>query len=225
VIVTPEGWPLEAFGRTGAALATCLLEEAGIELITGADPYVPGAGRLLTAPGTAARTVDRVVALPRVEGLAISGLPADAGGFLPVDASGRVIGAQRVYAAGDGTAGARKQGGLAAQQAETAVGTLLDDLGRPAPEPAEAPALRAVLVTGDEVWYLRRAVAAPDGEVSRSPLWWPPGKIAGRRLATFLDAERAGGVDQRCGTAVRRRAAILRGGDGRVTLQRLERDA
>jgi sulfide:quinone oxidoreductase len=44
-----------------------------------------------------------VVALPRVEGLRISGLPHDRDGFLPVDEHASVIGVDDVFAAGDGT--------------------------------------------------------------------------------------------------------------------------
>ena len=42
------------------------------------------------------------------------------GGFVPVDAYGRVRGVDRVWAVGDMTARPLKQGGLAAQQADVA---------------------------------------------------------------------------------------------------------
>ena len=61
--------------------------------------------------------VDRVVALPTMTGPSISGVPASLGGFLPVDAHGKVLGVDGIYAAGDGTSFPVKQGGLAAQQA------------------------------------------------------------------------------------------------------------
>jgi sulfide:quinone oxidoreductase len=61
--------------------------------------------------------VDRVVTLPVPVGPSIQGLPEDGGGFIPVDDHARVIGLEGVYAAGDVTDAALKQGGLAAQQA------------------------------------------------------------------------------------------------------------
>ena len=210
-VVTPEERPLELFGRTGAALAECLLEEAGITLVTGARPAVPGHGRVAPAPGAPLLEVDRVVTLPRLEGLPVGGLPVAPDGFLPTTAGGRVAGLERVYAAGDGTSGTVKQGGLAAQQADRAVDTLLADLGVPAPGAEDGPPqLRAVLMTSEEVWYLRREEGAPDGEVSRRPLWWPPSKLAGRRLAAFLEPERGGGGGWR-GRPARRRAPAPRG--------------
>jgi hypothetical protein len=46
---------------------------------------------------------DLVVALPSVVGPAVAGLPADAEGFVRVDAAGRVPGAPDVYAVGGAT--------------------------------------------------------------------------------------------------------------------------
>jgi sulfide:quinone oxidoreductase len=215
---TPEAMPLEVFGRTGSALASCLLEEGHIEVTSGVAPAVPEPGRLVVA-GAGEHRLDRIVALPRLEGRPLPGLPADGQGFLPVDDAGRVRGLNAVYAAGDGTALPLKQGGLAAQQADDAVAALLSDLGIAAEPPAPAERqLRAMLLTGDETWYLRRGIGDADAEVSRRPLWWPPSKLAGRRLAPFLEAE------GQCGTrpsAVRRRAAIVRRTDGRARVRRL----
>ena len=68
--------------------------------------------------------VDLAVALPRPVGPAIPGLPADPHGFVPVDAHGRVPGLTDVYAAGDMTTRAVKQGGLATQQADAAAAAI-----------------------------------------------------------------------------------------------------
>ncbi|MDA0170908.1 hypothetical protein OJ998_17530, partial [Solirubrobacter taibaiensis] len=138
---------------------------------------------------------DRVVALPRLIGPGIVGLPQDRDGFLPVDEHARVRGVERVYAAGDATTFALKQGGLATQQADAAAETIAADLGaavRPSPF---RPVLRGLLLTGGEPLYLR-ARLTPDGEpldaadVSRRPLWSPPGKVAGRYLAPLLATAR-----------------------------------
>jgi sulfide:quinone oxidoreductase len=47
--------------------------------------------------------------------------------------------------------------------------------------------LRAQLMTGERPLYLR-GTPGEAGEVSRSPLWEPPGKIAGRYLSWFIAA-------------------------------------
>ena len=175
-LFTHETSPLEAFGPAGGELATRLLSEAGIDLVTGIGPGRPE-GRF-----------DRIVALPVVHGRPIPGLPLDADDFLPVDAAGRVSGVPGVYAAGDGCdADMLKQGGLATQQADAAVRALLADCDLIADRAAERPTLRAILLTGSAAHYLR---VGPDGEseASEQPLWWPPSKIAGKRLAPFLDS-------------------------------------
>jgi sulfide:quinone oxidoreductase len=129
-----------------------------------------------------------VVALPRLLGPRLRGVPADPEGFLPVDRHCRVRGVDHVYAAGDATASTPKQGGLAAQQADAAAEALAAWAGAPIrPRPFE-PVLRGMLLTGDEPAYLR---ADTRGDRRRSlvgagPMWWPPAKIAGRHLAPYL---------------------------------------
>ena len=73
---------------------------------------------LLVADGIV--VADRVVALPRLQGPRIGGVPQTFEGFIPVDPHGRVTGMSDVYAAGDITTFPVKQGGIAAQQAEAA---------------------------------------------------------------------------------------------------------
>lgn len=221
-LITHEREPLEAFGPAGSAFATRALEQAGVRLVTDAGPILPRAGRIIPRAGAQPIDVDRVVALPVLAGRAVPGLPADSRGFLPVDHHCRVRGAAGVYAAGDGTDWVVKQGGLATQQAETAAEAIAFDAGlRPAAEPF-TPVLRAMLIAGDRAVYLRRRHGAPDGEVSERSLWWPPQKIAGQRLAPFLDAldaqdgnesvERA--LERRRGRVRRRVAVVGRNSDG-----------
>jgi hypothetical protein len=104
-----------------------------------------------------------------------------------VGAYGAVEGLSRVYAAGDGTTFPVKQGGIAAQQADTAAAAIAASLGAGVkPEPFE-PVLRGRLLDGESSRFLRRR-AADRGEVSLGALWWPPGKIAARRLGPYLAA-------------------------------------
>jgi sulfide:quinone oxidoreductase len=48
--------------------------------------------------------------------------------------------------------------------------------------------LRGLLRTEEGPLYLRRVLAGDDSgpTVSREPLWWPPSKVASRRLAGHL---------------------------------------
>jgi sulfide:quinone oxidoreductase len=89
--------------------------ETAAEAVVG-DALLTRDGRLIAA--------DAVIALARLQGPRIAGLPADADGFIPVDPHGRVTGARDVFAAGDATAGPIKLGGLAAQQADAAAETI-----------------------------------------------------------------------------------------------------
>ena len=185
--VTPEADPLAAFGRPARRHARRLLDEAGIELRPNATPLRVLDALLLTSTGTVA--ADRVVTLPRLTGPRVSGLPADGGGFLPIDEHCAVRGAPGVWAAGDGTDFVVKQGGLAAQQADAAAEAIAAAAGAPCtPEPFR-PSLRAQLLTGGMPWWLRAATPSHGAVASRTPLWWPPGKIAARYLAPYL-AER-----------------------------------
>jgi sulfide:quinone oxidoreductase len=188
VLVTPEEAPLELFGQTASSAIEDLLGSRGIELRTGTYPAAFEAGRLELLPGESTRA-DAVVALPRLEGPRIEGLPRDADGFVLADPNGSVTGLADVFAAGDVTAFPVKQGGIAAQQADAAATSIAALAGAPVePQPFE-PVLRGLLLTGAIPSYLRADLQGGRGEtstISPEPLWWPPSKIAGRYLAPFL---------------------------------------
>lgn len=194
-LVTHEARPLEALGTAASDLASVLLEEAGIAFETAAEP--PEA--------------DRLVCLGTPEPPAIPGLPE---GFLVTDEHGAVTGAPGVWAAGDVADHPIKQGGLATQQAAVAATAIAADLGAPVAPQLSAPVLRAMLIAGRRACYFRRRLDGVDpGQASRRALWWPPTKIAGERLAPFLDALDAEtgttGVERKlAGDRVKRRAVI-----------------
>jgi len=164
------------------------LDEAGIALVRGVHPESFRDGLLNVVPG-APIAADRVVALPRLRGIAVGGVPADESGFVHTDPFGRVNGLEDVYAAGDGTTFPIKQGGLAAQQADAVAGTIAAAAGAPVePVPFE-PVLRGLLLTGAAPAYLRaelgggRMYASSAGETAP---WWPPVKVSARYLAPYL---------------------------------------
>jgi sulfide:quinone oxidoreductase len=186
-LVTPEDEPLGAFGREASAAARGLLEERGVAFRGRSEPLAFEGGALATAGG-GELAADRAIALPRLRGCEIEGLPHDAQGFLPVDRHGRVPGAEGVYAAGDVTSFHVKQGGLAAQQAAAVAEAVAAAVGAPVTPRPFQPILRGLLLTGGIPRYLfaRLAEDGVQAEVSLEPLWWPPTKIAAPRLGPFL---------------------------------------
>lgn len=188
-IVTPEDAPLEVFGTEASGEVVRLLHERGIEFLPAHWPVSVDGHGLVTAPFEML-DADRVIALPAMSGPAIRGLPEAPGGFIPTDAHGRVIGAEDVYAAGDGTAFPVKQGGLAAQQAGAAAAAIASVAGADVEPRPFRPILRGILLTGSEPHYLRAelARAGRPSETAGQPLWWPPAKLAAPSLAPYLAA-------------------------------------
>jgi sulfide:quinone oxidoreductase len=187
-VVTAEPAPLAAFGDAAGEAVSALLSERGIELRAGACAVAARPGSLVLDDGSVI-AIGKAIALPKLAGPAIHGLPHDEDGFIPVDAHGAVRGLTNVFAAGDGTDNVLKQGGLASQQADAAAAAIAARLGAAIePEPFR-PVLRGRLMTGGEPLYLRRRAGEP-GSVSRRPLWSPPGKLAGRFLAPLLATAR-----------------------------------
>ena len=187
-LVTPEPAPLELFGTAASASLSELLEERGVALHTGRYPgeFRDGELRLTPSGGLAA---ERVVSLPRLTGPQISGLPHDEDGFIPVDLRCLVRGEDDVYAAGDATTCPLKQGGIATQQADAAAEAIAARAGAELDPKEFRPVLRGLLLTGSAPRYMRAEVSGGRGEdwdVSEHALWWPPSKIAGRRLAPYL---------------------------------------
>ena len=119
------------------------------------------------------------------------------GRFIRTDDRGRVVGMQDVFAAGDGTAFAIKQGGLATQQADVVAAAIAAAAGaRIEPRPFR-PVLRGLLMGGGTPRYMRTRIAAgasDECEVSDRPLWWPPNRLCGRYLAPYLSAHAGGGA-------------------------------
>jgi sulfide:quinone oxidoreductase len=187
-IATPEEAPLDVLGPAAARAVTALLEEHGIELVTGVLPVGVRDGRLTLAPeGTV--EADRFVALPEQRGIEIEGIPLVPGGFIPVDEHGRVDEMVNVFAAGDITSYSVKQGGIAAQQADAVAEVIAAEAGAAIlPEPFR-PVLRSVLLTGNGPRYLSSRLGQAGGLASvatSQPFWSPPDKIAAPFLAPYL---------------------------------------
>lgn len=188
VLVTPESDPLGLFGPEASDAVRKLLAGRGIELVPQTYPVEVRGRGLRIHPGELL-DAERVVALSRLEGTALDGVPQDASGFIPVDRYGQVVGLEGVYAAGDAVAFPVKQGGIAAQQAVTVAETIAARAGAAVEPRPFQPVLRGLLLTDGAPRYLRSELTGGYGEsalVSREPLWWPPAKIAGRYLGPAL---------------------------------------
>jgi sulfide:quinone oxidoreductase len=192
-LVTPEVAPLALFGRAATTAVDAELRAAsvGFHGCSYAEVDKGHAVALVLHPGMRRIEVDRVVALPRLYGRATEGVPASEDGFVAVDRHCKVRGLRHVWAAGDGIAFPVKFGGLAAEQADAAAEAIAHLAGADiAPQPFK-PVLRGRLLTwkGERWMHHVAGGGGGHGEVADHALWWPPGKVAGRRLAPYL-AER-----------------------------------
>jgi sulfide:quinone oxidoreductase len=208
-VVTPERTPLWLFGPAAGEALVDALAARGIAVRTSANAVAVEHGAVRLASGDVVAT-DAAIALPLFAGVPVAGVPCDDHGFVATDAHGRVAAVDGLLAAGDATTFPVKQGGLATQQADAAAESIAAAIGaidRPSPF---RPVLRGLLLTGGAPLYLRaelspsgepRMTAAGarwlEGETSSRPLWWPPGKIAGRYLAPYLAEARPLGYEDR----------------------------
>jgi sulfide:quinone oxidoreductase len=140
-----------------------------------------------------------VIAAPTLLGRAVPGVPGSWYGFVPTDARGRVEGLDGVYAAGDMTTYAVKQGGLATQQADVIAAGIAARLGAAEPSDPPPPVLRARLIGGPCPVLLHATLDAdghavdPRLEEPHDPLTRdapPQAKGFGRHLTPYLARRR-----------------------------------
>jgi sulfide:quinone oxidoreductase len=190
VLVTPEPFPLAAFGGAAGAAVGGRLRGAGVQVYTSAHGFAPEPGRLLIQPQGADLSPARIVAMARITGPGIPGLVGHAHGFIPIDAHCGVPGTGgRVFAAGDATAFPIKHGGLAAQQADTAAAAIAQLAGVDVEQTPFSPELRGKLLTGGKPLYLSARLVGTQGfesEVSETPFWPVDDKIVAAELGPYL---------------------------------------
>ena len=186
--VTSEGRPLKAFGQAGGDAVVRLLEKAGITLHTGVVARVPAPG-VLRLDGMQLEA-ERIVTLPKITGRAIRGIPAGARWFAPIDEWCEVGSTDgRVFAAGDATDFPVKQGGIGAQQADTAAAGIAHIAGLGDRPPALHPVIRGTLLTGERPLYVAAHVIAGVGwqsEIYERPPWPPEDKIVAAELGPYV---------------------------------------
>jgi sulfide:quinone oxidoreductase len=213
-IITAEQSPLAAFGENVSTGVAAILADADIQTIFGAR-VESSSGELIVHPGEQHLRFDRVVALPRLAGPAITGLPADGDGFLPVTSHCEVTGIERVYAAGDATDFPVKYGAIAAQQADAAAAAIAALAGA-ATEPTPFDGVvHGYLISGRKqprLYFSARieGVLVRDSRTSDIPTWSPEAKIAARYLGPYLEGLWAEGPRWLAGQLSWEEAALAR---------------
>ena len=161
-----------------------------VQTITSAYAEVPAPTQVVISPGDRRIEVERVIALPELYGPSVRGLPAGENGFIRVNPYGQVPGTGPIFAAGDATEFAVKHGGIAAQQADSAASSIAALAGAPVtPDPFQ-PVIRGMLLTDSKPLYLTSRITGGHGfssEVTETPAWSPPAKIAAKYLAPYLE--------------------------------------
>ena len=190
-IITPEDSPLAIFGSTASSAIAERLERAHIKTINSAFVEVPSAGEVVINPGDRHLNVKRVIALPELYGPSVRGIPLGEHGFIRVDQHGRVRDMEGLYAAGDAIDFPIKHGGVGSQQADVAAQSIAALAGAAVtPEPFN-PVIHGMLLTDDKPLYMTAKITGGHGfssEITDTPTWSPPSKIAAKYLAPYLEA-------------------------------------
>lgn len=190
-IVTPEQKPLAIFGDRASECVAELLAKAKIETITDAFAEIPEQGQIVIGPGDRHVHAARIVALPELYGPSIHGFPLSPDGFIRVDRFGQVPDCGPLFAAGDATDFAVKQGGVSAQQADAVAESIAALAGAPIEPKPFHPVLRGMLMTYDKPYFMTAQITGGQGfssEFSTEPLWKPVSKIAAKYLAPYLES-------------------------------------
>jgi sulfide:quinone oxidoreductase len=189
-IISPEDSPLAIFGSAASSALADLLAKANIKTINSAYAEIPRSGEIVINPGDRHLHVDRVIALPELYGPSVRGIPLSERGFIRTDRFGRVAGVKDVYAAGDAIDFPIKHGGLGSQQADVVAQSIAALAGAEVTPQPFKPVLHGMLLTGDKPLYLTAKITGGQGftsDVTDTPTWSPPSKIAARYLAPYLD--------------------------------------
>jgi sulfide:quinone oxidoreductase len=196
-VVTPERKPLEVFGADASRHVAQLLEDHDVRLLAGTSPVSVQHGRLVLVTGESI-PADRVLAVPRLVGRRLAGMPADWNGFVDVDERGQVRGVPDVYAAGDVTSYPVKQGGLAAQQADVVAAGIAARAGADVGPLPFRGALRAALDGPDGFLQLRAELDETGKPLDGGSAWSEPGddgpaagKLFAKHLGPWLAARSA----------------------------------
>ena len=191
-LITPEKTPLQAFGAAASEAVAELLGQSGVTVHPSSEAAVPASRRLIIHPSGQELERERIVAMPRVVGRTIRGVPSDPDGFFPVDRHCRVQGLEpRVFAAGDAANYPIKHGGLGAQMADTAAAGIAALAGANVDVAPLRPVIHGVLYTGGQPLYLTTRLddaGGAESEVTREEGWPAGEKVVAEELGPFLES-------------------------------------
>ena len=188
-VVTAEPEPLAAFGHAASEALQVFLAERGVKVHARSQAEVPASRKLIIRPAELELERGRIVAMPRIVGPRIRGLPATDDGFIPIDERCCVRGLEpRVFAAGDAADLEIKHGGLGAQMADTAAAAIAALAGANVEVEPLHPVIHGVLYTGAEPLYLTARIedGHVESEVSREAQWPKAEKVVAQELGPFL---------------------------------------
>jgi sulfide:quinone oxidoreductase len=191
-IVTPEDSPLAIFGSLASSAVAELLASAKVEVVTSAYAEVPSFDKVLIHPDERHLEVDRVIALPELYGPVLRGIPLGENGFIRVDPYCRVAGVKDIYAAGDATEFPIKMGGIGSQQADVVAQSIAALAGTSVTAERFDPVIHGMLMTHEQPRYLTAHITGGHGfssEITDTPTWSPPRKIAAKYLAPYLEEQ------------------------------------
>lgn len=190
-LVTAEAEPLPAFGGDVSAGVRDMLQAAGVNLLTSSEVEVKAKGELIINPSGMILHPDSAIAMPRMTGPAVPGIPGDQHGFVPIEPDCCVPGTGgRVFAAGDCIESPLKHGGVGAQHADIAAAAIARMAGAAVEVPPYNLILRGKLLTGARPKYLwARQVdgKACDSVISDNPIDGWDQQVAAAELAPYLE--------------------------------------
>ncbi len=187
-LITAEERPLPTFGAAVSDGVTELLEEAGIRFHPSTEPKVVSTGHL-TMPDAQELRVDSLIAMPRLLGPDVKGIPLGDHGFIKVDQHCEVPGTDhRVFAAGDALDFPLKHGGVGSQAGDVAAAAIARRAGVTVPLSPFHPVVHGKLLTGAGPKFLFARFIGGEGfdsTIADAPIG-STDKVTAAELAPYL---------------------------------------
>jgi sulfide:quinone oxidoreductase len=187
-LVTPEPSPLALLGPRAFELVLNELDRAGVAVVAASHVERGDSATIILRPSGRQLEVDRMLALPILQGRPIAGIPTNGEGFIDVDEHCRARGLDGVWAAGDGTAFPLKSGGFAAEQADVAAEDIAAAAGAAIEPRAFDPADREELAGLPSGSFLKAWLGGGDEHESTTGL-----PVVGVPVLTYLQRDLAAG--------------------------------
>ena len=142
-------------------------------------------------PGDRRLQVDRVVALPELYGPSVRGIPLAEHGFIRVDPHGQVLERGRSTPPATRSTSRSSTAGSPPSRPTPPRESIAALAGAPITPKPFHPVIHGMLLTGGSPVYLTAQITGGHGfssEITDTPTWSPPSKIAAKYLAPYLEA-------------------------------------